>query len=353
MLESLGLEISPRAASVWLGLGLGLLFGAMAEASRFCLRRALVGTEAERRPAAAMWLAALASALAGTQAAQALGLIDLSGHRFLANPVAVVAIVAGGLVFGAGMVLARGCPARLTVLAATGNLRAALVVALIAISAHATMKGALAPLRTTLEGAFSPTLPQIAGRPELGLLLALALLALALHASGGRLRSLLPGLAIGALVPLGWLGTGWFLADDFDPVPLEALSFTAPLAETLFWVVAASAIAPAFGLGLVAGTSAGAAISSLSAGRAAWVSFTTPRETGRYAGGAILMGFGGVLAGGCTLGAGLSGIATLSSSAALALGAIILGAMAIDRMLSASSSGYGAPSTTQAPQPAE
>lgn len=47
---------------------------------------------------------------------------------------------------------------------------------------------------------------------------------------------------------------------------------------------------------------------------------------GRYLSGGVLMGMGGVLAGGCTVGAGLSGVATLSTSAVIALLAIIAGA---------------------------
>lgn len=346
MFESLGLSITPQAASLWLGLSIGLAFGILAEISRFCLRRALAGALPDRHQAAAQWMVALAVAVAGTTAAQAAGLLDLSGHRFLRSDVPVLAIVAGGLMFGAGMVLARGCAARLTVLAATGNLRAVFVLLVLAVAAHATLKGLLAPLRIGLEATTLP-LPALSTLPGIGVILPLILAALA-----WRLRPSAPvvlyGLAIGALVPLAWLGTGWLLADEFDPIPVEALSFTAPLADTLFWTLAATAISPAFGTGLVLGTLAGAGMSALLGRRAAWASFESPRQTGRYALGAVLIGVGGVLAGGCTLGAGLSGVATLSSAAALSLASIALGALATNRAVSASSSGSGAPSAIPA-----
>ena len=350
MLESLGLDISPRAASLWLGLLIGLAFGALAEVSRFCLRRAVAGPVAERKGAGAMWLAALATAIAGTQLAQHAGLLDLSGHRFLAADVPALAIVLGGLMFGIGMVLARGCAARLTVLAATGNLRAASVVVLIAIAALITLKGLLAPLATALAGITLP-LPALAALPGAAIAIPLALAALAIAARPGAL-TLAYGVAIGALVPLAWLGTGWLLLDDFDPVPVEALSFIGPVADTLFWSVAATAIAPGFGVGLVLGTLGGGALSALIGRRTAWQSFHSPRETGRYALGGALMGVGGVLAGGCTIGAGLTGVAALSSAALLALVAIIAGARAADRLLSASSAGSAGSAATQAPQPA-
>lgn len=350
MLETLGLDISPRAASLWAGLLIGLAFGALAEASRFCLRRALVGG-GDRRSAGAMWLVALTVAVAGTQGAHSIGLITLADHRFLAAEVPVLAILAGGLMFGAGMVLARGCAARLTVLAATGNLRAGMVMLVLAVAAHATMKGVLAPVAQGLSG-FALPLPHLATLPGAGWIVPLALAAVI-----ARLRpamvSLSYGAAIGALVPLAWLATGWLLADDFDPIATEALSFTGPAADTLFWVLAATAIAPGFGAGLILGTLAGAGISALVARRATLQSFSTPRETGRYMAGALLMGAGGVLAGGCTVGAGLSGVSALSTAAVLALGAIVAGAVGADRALSASFFGSGAPAPRPAPQPAE
>lgn len=351
MLETLGLDISPRAASVWAGLLIGLAFGALAEASRFCLRRSLIGPLSERRSAGALWLVALAVAIAGTQGAGALGLIDLGSHRWLSGNVPVLAIVVGGLMFGAGMVLARGCAARLTVLAATGNLRAATVILLLAVTAHAALKGVLAPVTQSLS---APTLalPSLGALPGAAWVLPLVVAGVALALRPG-LRGAAQGAAIGALVPLAWITTGWLLADDFDPIPLEALSFTGPAADTLFWTIAATAIPAAFGTGLVLGTLTGAGISALIGRRAAWQSFGSPRETGRYAAGAALMGMGGVLAGGCTVGAGLTGVSTLSSAAALALLAIVAGARATDRVLSASASGSGAPSAIPARQPAE
>ncbi|MFN6980204.1 MAG: YeeE/YedE thiosulfate transporter family protein, partial [Gemmobacter sp.] len=156
MFETLGLEISPRAASVWFGLALGLAFGTLAAVTRFCLRRGLVGPVGERRPALGLWLVALAAAVVGTQGAVALGLIDLAGHRFLSPEMPVLAILAGGAMFGAGMVLARGCASRLTVLAAGGNLRALTVLVVLALAAHATMKGLLAPLRSGLASVTMP-----------------------------------------------------------------------------------------------------------------------------------------------------------------------------------------------------
>jgi len=134
------------------------------------------------------------------------------------------------------------------------------------------------------------------------------------------------------------------LGDDFDPVALESLSFTAPYADTLFWTVASTSIPANFGVGLIGGTVIGALVASLIFGSFQWQSFHTPAETGRYAGGAVLMGIGGVLAGGCTVGAGLAGVPTLSIAALLAILSIAAGALLANAALKPSrQSAYAQP----------
>lgn len=359
MFESLGFEtIDPRAASVWFGLALGLAFGALANVSRFCFRRAVAGPQEERRPALGVWALALAVAVIGTQAAVIFGLVDLADHRLLSANLPVLAILLGGALFGAGMVLARGCISRLTVLSGTGNLRAVLVLLILAVVAHATLRGVLAPARITLGTPQIPlgdyaSLAALPGGATLWAgLIALATLAVALRSGAGRGTLVLAAL-IGLLVPLAWVGTGLVLQDEFDPIPVEALSFTLPWADTLFFGIASTSIAANFGVGLVGGTLLGSLLLSLVRRDFRWQSFSSPVETGRYLTGGVLMGFGGVLAGGCTLGAGLSGIPALSAAAVLALLAITAGARLTDRLLTPSSAGSVGSSPRQAALPAE
>jgi uncharacterized membrane protein YedE/YeeE len=328
---------APQAA-VLFGLALGLVFGALAEVTAFCLRRAVAGAPGERRSAAGVWLAALATALLGTQAAVQAGLVDFSAHRFMAADLPWLAILAGGLIFGAGMVLTRGCISRLTVLTGSGNLRALTVLLVFALTAHAALKGVLSPIRTGL-GSVTASLGEVTSLAALpgGAALWTAVLAIAALAfaarSGARRLHLALALVIGLLAPLGWVGTGFLLYDDFDPVAMESLSFTLPAAETLFWGVASTAIGPTFGVGLLGGTLAGALALSLLGGRFRWQSFEGPRQTARYMAGGAMMGLGGVLAGGCTLGAGLSGVPTLSFAALLAIGSIVAGGWLTARLM--------------------
>ena len=329
LLDYIGFDGAPATLQLLLGLALGAVFGIAAQISRFCLRRAVAGEVGERRSAAGVWLAALGTAILALQGAVALGYADVSGHRWLSSDLPILALVAGGLAFGAGMVLTRGCISRLTVLGASGNLRALTVLVLFAVTAHAMLKGVLAPLRTALGDVTLPApvsaLSDLPGGALLwSLLLALPLLAIALR-SGARARDLSLGVVIGLTAALGWAATSVLLLDEFDAQPVQSLAFTLPWSEALFWTIASTAIPAGFGVGFIGGTLGGAFLSAAARGELALASFEGPAQTLRYASGAVLMGVGGVLAGGCTVGAGLSGVPTLSLAALIALGSIVAG----------------------------
>lgn len=333
MFEELGLENwTPIEAALLLGAALGLLFGALAQRSRFCLRRGLAGEPGGRAAALATWLTALAVAMVGMQIAAAQGWIALDETRFAVETLPLGALVAGGLMFGAGMVLTRGCASRLAVLAASGNLRAGLCVLVFAITAHAAMKGGLAfvpQLFAGIETEAPATLDAATGLPgwSFALIAAAAAAALAFRARPSA-GTLFAGAAIGLLVPAAWVGTGYVLLDEFDPIAFESLAFTRPAAEALFWTIAGTAIPAGFGAGFFGGVLAGAFLAAAGARELRFETFSAPGQAGRYIAGAMLMGVGGVTAGGCTVGAGLAGVPTLGVSALVALAAIAFGAVA-------------------------
>ena len=322
---------------VLFGLLLGLLFGMAAQVSRFCLRRAVAGEDGADLSALSVWLLAFAVAIGGSQIGIATGWIELGDHRFLESDIAVSAIIFGGLIFGAGMVLTRGCITRLTVLSATGNLRAATVLVVVAVVAHAMMKGVLAPVRLGLSSV-TTTLPfgSLAELPALTFVFPTVLLVVAImiaRKSKASVVQLAFGAVIGLVIVAGWVGTSTLLMDEFDPTPVQSISFTQPWADSLFWVIASTAIPAGFGVGLIGGVLVGAFFSAAVRSELRLVSFSDGAETLRYLAGGALMGAGGVLAGGCTIGAGLTGGSTLSLSALLALGSIIAGAMMTRRLM--------------------
>ncbi len=339
MFEQFGFEtLTPQQASVIFAAILGLLFGAIGQHIQFCFRRGIVGEAHERKSARGVWFTALATAVLGTQIAVNAEWITFDNHRLFTSSLPLGAIALGGLMFGAGMVLTRGCISRLTVLTGTGNTRALIVILVFAITAHATLKGVFAPIRTSI-GALTVDLGNTVSFGALpgGNLLWAALITLGAisltYKSGAKPSHLTLAALLGLLVPLGWVGTGFILFDEFDPIAMQSLSFTAPSADLLFWTIASTAIPAGFGTGLIGGVVIGAAITALIKGQFEWQSFEDTPQTLRYLSGAILMGIGGVLAGGCTVGAGLAGIPTLSFAAILALGFITIGAITMRRLL--------------------
>ncbi|PVA10712.1 YeeE/YedE family protein [Pelagivirga sediminicola] len=329
------LPFDVQGAHLLLGLALGLAFGIAAQISRFCLRRGLVAGP-DRAPALGTWAAALATAIVATSAATWAGWIDLSDHRLQSADLPLLAVVVGGLAFGIGMVLTRGCISRMTVLGGTGNLRALSVFVIFALVAHATLKGVLAPLRVGLGRVTADIgIGSLAELPG-GLLTWAALLVAGLIAAVVMLRPrplhVAMAAVVGLLVTSGWVATGWLLLDEFDPMPVQSMAFTSPWADTLFWTIASTSIPAGFGVGMIGGVLGGAFASAAARRELQWVSFSDAPQTLRYIAGAALMGFGGVLAGGCTVGAGLSGVSMLSIAAIVALLSIGAGALIADRV---------------------
>lgn len=328
LLELYDFGHEPRTLHLIAGLLLGLAFGMAAQISRFCLRRAVAGAPEERGTAGAIWLAALASAAIGFAVLNSAGLVELGDHRFLSPEIPVAAILLGGLAFGVGMVLTRGCVSRLTVLSATGNLRAVVVLMAFAVTAHATMKGVLAPARIAI-GSFTLDMPfsTVVASPlgHFALIAPIAALAatLAWYTRPG-VRNLVLGAIIGLVAVGGWAATSVLLFDEFEPLPVQTAAFTAPWSDTLFWTIASSAVPANFGVGFVGGVLGGSFLSAAFRRELKLSSFESPAQTVRYVAGGILMGTGGTLAGGCTVGAGLSGVATGSVAAILALSSIAL-----------------------------
>ena len=329
LLELYDFGIETRSLHLLAGLALGLLFGVAAQISRFCLRRAVAGPQTERASAGAVWLFALVAAIASFVVASLFGLVDLGDHRFASSELPIAALIIGGLAFGTGMVMTRGCVSRLTVLSATGNLRAVVVLMAFAVTAHATLKGVLAPVRTSL-GSFTVEAPfaSVSDVPFLLPLVALSLAAIAArldrrsHVSAAHIAL---GTLIGLVAVAGWVATSTLLFDEFDPLPVQTTAFTLPWSDTLFWTIASTAIPAGFGVGFIAGVVGGAFVSAASRGELKLQSFENPAQTLRYSAGGFLMGIGGVLAGGCTVGAGLSGVASGSLAAIVALVSITIG----------------------------
>jgi uncharacterized protein len=327
------------------GLVIGLIYGAIGLVSGFCMMSSLRGwwTKGDSRLVRTYALA-IGVAIAASQLLAARGLVDLGKSIYLQPSFSAPVMFFGGLLFGYGMVLSNGCGSRALVLLGRGNLRSFVVVIVLGIFAEMTLKGLIAPARiamvqvsqTTTTLSSLPALLSAAGLGEnAARMLAASILSAALiifafahvpfRKSPGQIAA---GLVVGFLVAAGWFATGYLGADDFNPVPVTSLTFIAPIADALQYVMLSTGSTLNFGIVTVFGVFAGSLLTALATGRFKLEGYQSPRHMLRSAGGAALMGVGGVMAFGCSVGQGLTGLSTLALASFVAVAGILVGTAA-------------------------
>jgi uncharacterized protein len=327
------------------GLAIGLIYGAVGLLSGFCLMSSMRGYLADGDGRLVRTYAlAIAVAMAASQFLAGSGTVDLGRSIYLQQSFSAPVLFLGGLLFGYGMVLSNGCGSRALVLLGCGNLRSFVVVIVLAIAAQMTLKGLIAPARIALVQASQATvsansLPALLSTLGLGenasRALAAALIVAALiffafahtafRRSPGQIAA---GIVVGLLIAGGWFATGYLGADDFNPVPVTSLTFVAPIADALQYAMLSTGLTLNFGIATVAGVLAGSLVTALATGRFHLESYASPRHMLRSAGGAALMGIGGVMAFGCSIGQGLTGLSTLALASFVAVAGILLGTTA-------------------------
>lgn len=327
------------------GLVIGVVYGAVGLLSGFCLMSSMRGflAEGDGRLVRSYALA-IAVAIAASQFLAGSGMVDLGKSIYLQQSFSVPVLFLGGLLFGYGMVLSNGCGSRALVLLGRGNLRSFVVVIVLAIAAQMTLKGLIAPARialvqasqTTVSANSLPSVLVMLGLTEslsrafaaAAIVLALVLFAFAHPAFRRSPGQIAAGVIVGVLVAAGWFVTGYLGADDFNPVPVTSLTFVAPIADALQYAMLSTGLTLNFGVATVAGVLAGSLAAALATGRFKLEGYSSPRHMLRSGSGAALMGVGGVMAFGCSIGQGLTGVSTLALSSFVALAGILLGTTA-------------------------
>ena len=331
------------------GFVLAAVFGFVANRTNFCTMGAVSDLlHMGSRGRLGAWLFAMGVAILGAQALHAAGLVDLEGAIYLTPNFGWLGYAVGGVAFGVGMTLAAGCGQRNLVRLGGGNLKALVVVLVLGVTAYATLRGLLGLARIMVFEAPNVDL-ELHGLDDQGLATMLAAtlgmedagtlrIALAVLLGGGLVvfalaqstfrRSfddLLAGIVIGAVITGGWFVTGYIGNDDFEPVPLESMTFVAPTGNAISYLMTFTGSTINFGiaavLGMIAGSFAYAAVS----GTFRIETFGTRSEMVSHLAGGFLMGFGGVLALGCTIGQGVTGVSTLATGSFIALASILFG----------------------------
>jgi uncharacterized membrane protein YedE/YeeE len=286
-----------------------------------------------------VWLLTFSTAVIWVQAAQLFGLFQPDEARMMAVTGSWSGAILGGLMFGAGMVLARGCSGRLLVLAATGNLRSVVSGLVFAVTAQMALHGWLSPLRgwlaglwTTSDGRNLDLLATLSLPEATGLTLGLVLAALALWLAARNAigwSTLVFASGVGFAVALGWVLTFTLSQQAFDPVTVTSATFSGPSANTLMFFLTEGAVLD-FDIGLVPGVFLGAFLASAMKGEFHFQGFDGESQMRRSLTGAVLMGFGAMLAGGCAIGAGVTGGSIFVATAWLALLCMWIGAVITD-----------------------
>lgn len=350
------IKTSLHTTLVWGGLIIGGIMGAVVQRSTFCIAaachsRVTTGDLFQTRA----YAMALFVAILGTQILYRLGQVDIKYSIYVSSPFTWLSYIVGGFIFGVGIVYAGGCASRILVRAAEGHLGALGSVMAFILASGATLWGVLAKVRVDYFNTFTlgmknQYLPQIfSSIPWWLILLVLEIILVIFMLTAPKdsewwgWKWPLAGAAIGLTIVFGWWLNGQAhkilpLIDSFsytgpaDPTLLQqwrpkSLTFALADAQTFRYIILWTGETINFAIATVFGVLAGAFLAALISGTFNWVAPPLEQFHNNLIGG-LLMGFGAVLALGCNIGQGLSGISTMALGSFLTMTFIALGAMA-------------------------
>jgi hypothetical protein len=329
---------------------LAFIFGAVGNKTNFCTMGAVsdwvnMGDTGRMR----MWLLAIAVALLGSNALQLAGLVDLSKSIYTGSSLLWLSHIVGGFLFGVGMTLGSGCGSKTLIRIGGGNLKSLVVFVFLGIAAYMTLRGLFGAFRVgVLEQAAvtlstGQDLPSLLGvhRAILAAVIGGALVAFAYASKDFRasIDYTLGGVVTGLVVVGGWYVSGvvGFIEEHPETLQeafiatntgrMESFSFVSPMAYTLeylmLWTDASKIVT--YGIASAGGVIAGSAAYALATRTFRWEGFRDAEDTANHVVGGILMGFGGITALGCTIGAAITGISTLALGSFITFAAIVAG----------------------------
>jgi uncharacterized protein len=338
---------------VGVGFALAFVYGAVAQASNFCTMGAVADVaNFGDWTRARLVLTSVATAIVGTSILIFAFGLDANKSIYASKKFLWLSHIVGGLLFGFGMTIASGCGSKTLLRAGAGSLKAVVTLLIMAIASYMTLRGLFALFRVNIleKASFDlptsqllPSLFGLTGTGALSLALALATAVFAFIFSSRDFRQnhklALAGIVMGLMLVGGWSITGLFGFLKEHPETLESayiatnsarpesFSFVAPVAYGLellfFWTDKSTVLT--FGIASVLGMLGGSAAYALATKSFRWEGFANTEDLANHLVGGALMGFGGVVAMGCTVGQGGSGLSVLSLGALLTVLAIVIG----------------------------
>lgn len=347
------------------GFGIAVVMGAVVNKTNFCTMGAVsdwvnMGDTGRLRS----WLLAIAVALAGILLLEATGVIviDSSLPPYRTASFAWLRYLLGGVIFGIGMTLGSGCGNKTLVRIGGGNLKSIVVFLFIGIFAYLMTKTNFYAVAfhgwlvqpTTIDLASRGIPSQELGDLVAGLFgagngatlhqilgwgLAIALFVIIFKSVDFRrsFDNLLGGLVVGLAVVAAWYVTGGAMGEawkdaamwaESPPINVASQSYTFinPMGEVLAWGGGGFNVTlVSFGMMAVAGVILGSFLYAILSRGFRWEWFQSWGDAGTHVVGGSLMGIGGVLAMGCTVGQGITGVSTLALGSFLAFGGIVFG----------------------------
>ena len=374
-------ESFASAQSVFLGaiFVIALIMGAVVNKTNFCTMGAVsdwvnMGDKGRLRA----WLLAIAVALVGVVILESMALVDADGAfpPYRNGQLIWAENLLGGILFGIGMTLASGCGNKALIRVGGGNLKSVMVVLIIVVVAYYMINpfpGSdqtlftllfydwIRPLSIDLAGnqdlgtLVAGAEGAVSARLVIGLVLGVLLLFLVFRSADfrGSRDNILGGVVVGLAVLGAWYVTSsvmvdvddeptslsayvqnWeFLSDseedkpaDSRPLNPQSFTFINPMAQVFGYAKAAFDNAYlTFGVVAFTGVILGSLLWALISGsfRLEW--FASAKDFLAHFIGAILMGIGGVLAMGCTIGQAITGVSTLAVGSFVAFAGIVFG----------------------------
>ncbi|MGD8558245.1 MAG: YeeE/YedE family protein [Gammaproteobacteria bacterium] len=351
------------------GFILAVIMGALVNKTNFCTMGAVsdwvnMGDTGRFRS----WLFAIAIAMGGLIILEYAGMVNLDSYELkdLRPPYRManfewLRYILGGVLFGIGMTLASGCANKTLIRVGGGNLKSVVVLVIASFFAYLMAKtnfygevfySWMNPTAVDLakEGISGQDVGRVVTgttgaenailvRTIAGGVFVLGLLAFCFKSTDFRksIDNILGGAVVGLAIVAAWYltagpkGQEWLDAVLFMDVPprgvgAQSFTFTSPMADTFDYALhVTNSRFVTFGVMALAGVIVGSFLYAIIFRKFRFEWFNSGKDFLAHAIGGVLLGIGGVLALGCTIGQGVTGFSTMAIGSMMAFASIVFG----------------------------